>query len=202
MSPLIQVLDEKYHNVKRDLFGLQTPSVFEIDEKMYNMDVVDKFRMFDVQFEEIYSSPVHPSGLDSEYGKGKDVIGVTYFYRNGEQNGSAVFIVVNSSDEDIVYLKKYISILHELGHVHDFENQINFDSYARASDAVKAEAYAEIFALKYLDRDKQDVVHKFVKSQYAEALKNRKQRSEFYASVHKEINIYISESRLKRWRKF
>jgi hypothetical protein len=38
-------------------------------------------------------------------------------------------------------------LLHELGHVKDHENQINFDGSRKTADVVEAEVYANLFAL-------------------------------------------------------
>lgn len=38
-------------------------------------------------------------------------------------------------------------LLHELGHVKDYENKINFDRDTKTADFIEAEVYANLFAL-------------------------------------------------------
>ena len=55
-----------------------------------------------------------------------------------------------SKDEDIISLSKYVTLLHEFGHIDDFENQINFKLNPYSVNVDLTEAYAEIFTLKKL----------------------------------------------------
>lgn len=46
------------------------------------------------------------------------------------------------------YVHKLIALLHELGHVDDIEHQVNFNHAAGTFDAIEAEVYAHLHALK------------------------------------------------------
>ena len=70
-----------------------------------------------------------------------------------------------SNDEDIVCLCKYVTLLHELGHIHDFENEINFKINPYSIDVDLAEAHAEIFTLNKLIENKRST-----KSTYDETI--------------------------------
>lgn len=42
---------------------------------------------------------------------------------------------------------KIPTLLHELGHVHDIEHQINFDLHSKTANLVEAETFANVYAL-------------------------------------------------------
>lgn len=46
------------------------------------------------------------------------------------------------------YILKLVALLHELGHVHDMEQQINFDHAAKTFDVIEAEVFAHLYSLR------------------------------------------------------
>jgi hypothetical protein len=51
---------------------------------------------------------------------------------------------------DLKYVMKVATLLHEVGHVHDIVNGINFDLKARSAQIIEAEVFANLFALERL----------------------------------------------------
>jgi hypothetical protein len=52
--------------------------------------------------------------------------------------------------KEFKYVTKIAALCHEIGHVHDIENEINFDLKARTADIIEAEVFANLFALKMM----------------------------------------------------
>lgn len=195
------ILKEKINSLKRDKLGLESASIHEVEMDTFKLSSEDRFQACGISYDEIISSKVHSESTYSEYGMSDDVAGKTTFYvLNGEVR-SAIFVIVIDpmAPEDII--KQYVVLLHELGHVSDMENHVNFGGINDEVDAVKAEGYAEVFALKHLDRDKKDLVDVLAKGLYAGALLKRKESNDFYMRVHQEITKYFREKRLKDWSK-
>lgn len=58
--------------------------------------------------------------------------------------------VTDFEHRELKYVTKIAALLHEIGHVHDIENAINFDVRAKTTNIFEAEAFAHLFALERL----------------------------------------------------
>lgn len=202
MSQVVEeILKVKTNSLKRDKLGLANTSVHEVDVDTFKLSSDERFKACGISYDEIVNSKVHSESAYSEYGLSDDVAGKTTFYLQSGEVRSAIFVIADESINAANLIKQYIVLLHELGHVSDMENQVNFGGIHDEVDAVKAEGYAEVFALKYLDRNKSDLVDVLAKGLYASSLLKRKESNDFYRRVHQEITKYFREKRLKGWSK-
>lgn len=82
---------------------------------------------------------------------------VTIFYKLNNEHKAVLFI----QSEVLPYKPdhryhgineayKYTFLIHGLAHVNDFGNRINFNEQSEPIDAIKVEAYAAVYTLKYL----------------------------------------------------
>lgn len=198
---MCEYLDDLYAEISEGVLGIKSTSASLLNKKEFNLEAEEALRLSGLDFDHILTSevPGNELHLAGNYGGGVDVRGYTVLYKKNDLRRSAVFIL-DEGESVISGVYKIISLLHELGHAYDFEKCINFDKEGVVSSLVRAEVYAEVFALKWLDRYKDSPVHRFVKSQYASALLFRKNASPFYCEVHKGINVYFTDKRINKWR--
>jgi hypothetical protein len=195
-------LQDLYNKIKLERFGLTKTSIFDLNESDFSKSCDLRFACVGVEFDEILGSDisVDEHQITKGYGVGESIRGKTNFYIATGISRSAIFIL-DKGDDIASMMYKLISLIHELGHAHDFDNKINFDENGIVSSIVELEIYAEVFALKYLERNKSCPLHKLIRSQYANALLQRKGTSDFYQKVHLGINRYFKDGRIKRWKK-
>ena len=195
------LLREKIETLKQEKLGLKRAKIFEADFSLLMSSSEERFDKFNIEHDEIISSNVKEGTISPDYGDSEGVGGKTTFYSLNGEIHSAVFMPECDRNESAELIKQYIVLLHELGHVSDMENGINFGHPDDEVNAIKAEGYAEVFALKHLDRNKSDLVDVMVKGLYANALLERAKTNDFYKKVHLEITKYFREKRLKGWSK-
>ncbi|WP_444944899.1 hypothetical protein ACJJIK_09655 [Microbulbifer sp. ZKSA006] len=198
-TDLSEIINSRINEILESKLGLESPSIYEVPQKVLLEDSEVLFRQLEIVHDEIISGSIHSDTIADDYGQGTSTKGKTTFFRVDNQIKSAVFIMSNISDDKKTTVLRYVALLHELGHVSDMENGKNIRFNGHDINMIKAEGYAEVFALKYLDKKKNDIVDKFVKGRYAQALLDRKNKNEMYASIHKEILVYFRESRLRNW---
>lgn len=126
--------------------------------------------------------------------------GFTTFIKKSGAYSSVIFVANDCGNEIEAPLTMCATLAHELGHHDDFKNLVNFNESAICKNLIKAEAYAEVFALNYFHHIGCPVSN-WVKGNYAKVILERKSQVGFYSGVHKEIINKISESRLKSWKK-
>ena len=202
---------EMYENLLVQKCGLKSVLIKEVELVDKELSRQDLFSKHKVPYDTIAG---FSEGIDDavavHYGMSYDVKGwaTNYIYNNELQ--TAIFIVANpeysgpqlTGDDhiNIVSIFKTITLLHELGHVHDIQNSINFDLSKKSIDLIAAEAYADIFALKTLKSWKH-LYGKYALSLFSESLLERKNSSDFYQQVHTHIKKKVLESKLRIWSK-
>lgn len=83
---------------------------------------------------------------------GSNINGYTTAFRAGD-GSLRTLVTIRKSVPNVhphrehKYVFKLIALLHELGHVHDMEWQINFNSAASTFDTIEAEVFAHLYAL-------------------------------------------------------
>ncbi|WP_444898852.1 hypothetical protein ACJJIX_12795 [Microbulbifer sp. VAAC004] len=199
MDIIYEAIFSKINEIIKSKLDLKTVDVYEAAQELLSGSHEDKFKKNEIKYDEIISTLVKDNTIAADYGTSSFVAGATTFYRLDNQIKSAVFILPSIEGNALQEALRYIALLHELGHVSDFENGKNIHFDGEKVDVVKAEGYAEVFALKHLDRNKTDKIDKLTKSIFAEALLKRKDKNKMYEDIHKEITKYFREKRLRKW---
>lgn len=197
---IINSLNEMYASIKKDAIESGIFSITEISPDEALKEPEHLLEKYEINFDYIVKT-VFEDSITSTYKTIENPNGFTVFFNIKNEVRSSFFIVSDlESGIENSLLTKCAVLAHELGHFKDFIESKNFEKSGVCKDLIKAEAFADIFAMKYFDSSNHTLSF-LVKSQYAKSILERKNTSSFYASVHREILGYISESRLKRWKK-
>jgi hypothetical protein len=94
----------------------------------------------------------------SEYGKGSpnaNLCGSMSAFLDSDQNVRSVILIRQTvkgtlQHRELKYALKLASLLHEVGHVHDLEQGLNFDVPAKRFRVIEAEVFAHLFALEQM----------------------------------------------------
>ena len=129
----------------------------------------------------------------------------TQFYTLNNEYKAAVFIqnefIPYGSDcnENIMNeAYRYIFLMHELAHINDVENGINFDKETEEGDLVKAAVYAKVCTLKHLTLKKQT----YARMLYAKTLlKVDDVKNEYGLKVQRELMKKYPKKKLIQWSK-
>ena len=153
--PFYDFYDSYYEEFKKVVLDAtkQFPSligIFEVEDKDYFG--TDRSH-FAPGMEQIFW---RSEGEQNGYGTSNDdsnVNGyVNAFHANQGEVKTLVMIrksVPNSKPHrEFKYVLKLVALLHELGHVHDMEQQINFNHKAKTFDVIEAEVFAHLYSLK------------------------------------------------------
>ena len=129
----------------------------------------------------------------------------TQFYTLNNEDKAAVFI----QNEFIPYgsdcngnimneAYRYVFLMHELAHINDVENGINFDKETEEGDLVKAAVYAKVCTLKHLTLKKQT----YARMLYAKTLlKVDDVKNEYSLKVQRELMKKYPKKKLMQWSK-
>lgn len=187
------------NDVTEHRLGLDHVEVHQIPYDTIQLKAEERFRIAGIQYDTILSVSPHSTFNDDDYGDSPDVKGITNFYTVGSETKSAVFILENEPGNSVRLLERYVALIHELGHVDDMQKGLNIKFDGSQIDIIKAEGYAEVFALKYFDKDKNNRIFGFIKAMYAKSLLDRKNENDTYREIHKQINTFFRDTRLKKW---
>ncbi|HHK8488960.1 hypothetical protein AB6H46_22930 [Vibrio alginolyticus] len=202
---------EMYDELFNHRCGLNVASVMEVEIDDYGLSTSEIFNKYNVEYDKpVVFSDVEDSSRHVGYGESQGVKGWATNYTHNNEIKTAIFIVKNpeysgpqleeTEQSEFLSILKTITLLHELGHVHDIQNSINFDHSNQSVNLIAAEAYADIFALKKLKSWKHPYGKLALKT-FSVALLERRNNSDFYAQVHSQIRKKVLESKLRTWSK-
>jgi len=131
----------------------QLPSllgIFEVEDAEYYES--DRSRFAPGMQQIFWRSEAEHSG----YGTARDesnINGYTNAFHAGEGQVKTLVIIrktvpKSKPQREYRYVLKLISLLHELGHVHDIERQVNFNHAAKTCDIIEAEVFAHVYSLQ------------------------------------------------------
>ena len=200
---------EMYEHLCNQRCGLDVASITEVEASDNGLPNVQLFHKYNIPYDEFVGfKDGSDDSLHVGYGESPDVKGwATNYIHNGEFR-TIIFIVANPEYSDMqlddeehlemISILKSMTLLHELGHVHDIQNSINYDLSNRRVDLVRAEAYADIFAIKKLKRWK-GPSGKYALQTMSASILERRFSSEFYSQVHRNITKKVLESHMRKW---
>ena len=96
---------------------------------------------------------------------------------------------------DMQYALKVAALLHEIGHVHDIENRINFDVDARRANVLEGEVFANLFCLDKLAS--RQLLQSY--AMVANALREASVRNDFLGEVARRVLQRLPDHRLVDW---
>ena len=189
-------------------------NVYEVKASAYSYGQTELLSTLGIQHQSIINfSTTNDNELVKCYGCSKDVKAwVTYFIANDLTRHAVVFIIDDflfesdrddSSEEseiEDVYICKYISLLHEFGHVKDFINQqhIRYADNKPSVDLVRSEAFADNFALRKMKNSSEPLV-KYARKVMAKSVIKRKHENDFCRQVYMETIKLFNEEKLIQW---
>ncbi|NAX48820.1 hypothetical protein CAG70_17690 [Photobacterium halotolerans] len=200
---------EMYYDLLSNRCELDLAFIGEVSLENYRLSPEENFAQLGIQYDEILRYlDIEDDSRSVGYGESVDIKAwTTNFIISGELK-SAVFIISNpeysgcklsgENEDEFLTMLKFMSLVHELGHVHDFQNSINFDHDERHVKLCDAEAYADVFAIKYFKSLKHPYGD-FALKLYSRAMLERLSSSEFYKQVHSRIKKKVLESKLRKW---
>ncbi|ANQ23190.1 hypothetical protein BA893_16080 [Vibrio natriegens] len=202
---------EMYDDLVNHRFGLNVASITEVEIGDYDLSTGDIFNKYSIEYDEpVVFNDVEDDSRHVGYGESQGVKGWATNYTHNNELKTAIFIVANpeysgpqleeEDQSEFVSILKTITLLHELGHVHDIQNSINFDHSSQNVNLIAAEAYADVFALRKLKSWKHPYGKLALKT-FSVALLDRRNTSEFYEQVHSNIKKKVLESKLRTWSK-
>lgn len=178
--------------------GLDIHGVFTVED----VDVSDRelFQQHGLEFEEIVSFVSDNETEATNYKQHSEVqnSGVTILARIGGLLKPTIFIkrvMIDHAGMDD--LARYGITLHELGHAEDMILGVNLRKGEPFSLA-KAEAYAEVFCLRQLNKRKEDISI-MTRDVFAKRLLKMNEADAFKKSIYAEAIKKIRREKLVRW---
>ena len=209
MSPITTGKDF-YDFISKDKCGLDFVTINEVklDDYLLNEELL--LDNHNIEHDEIIKY-FDMNKSSSNYGCNvDDVKGWAINYTHNDLRKSAIFVVspppyggdiIDDREELLFPVLKSITLLHELGHAHDFQYKKTLNDEGENIDLSVTEGYADIFALKYLKTSINNPIYKLALNIYSKSILERSRSTEFYRSVHKHINKKILDSTLRKWAK-
>ena len=138
---------------------------------------------------------------DSSLNKG----GATRFYTVNNQERVVVFIQsdfatsrTDCNERRVNEAYRYIFLMHELAHISDVENNINFDKESEKGNLFKSEVYASICTIKHLTVKNQT----YERMLYAnELLRLESVKNDYLLKVQREVMKKYPKKKLMQWSK-
>ena len=209
-----QTIAELYFDTKEHLSKEFGANVYEVEYSSYKVDKSLLLSQLGIGHRSIINFvPSDSDELVTNYGESDDVKGwVTYFTQNDNSHHAAVFIISDFEfehsgdelDEDSMlehkYLYKYLSLLHEFGHVKDFieQNNIHHTDDVFTINLVHAEAFADNFALRKMKNSPEPYI-KLARKMMANAVIKRRKIDDFYNQVYQATINLFPKSKLTKW---
>lgn len=207
--------EELFVSTKNSCLGLPVENVYLVDLEQYNKYSIEElFTKLGIEFDELlYWQFESDEALVKDYVCFNNIKGWASYYIQGGVYKSVIFVmdnpdyeidgVIDVCDEDeeeieFKFLLKYLALIHELGHIDDFNKGINFNLSERKINLIEAEAYADVFALKLL-KDKKSLFLQYAKKIMSKGILDRSFKEGFYSEVHNHIKKEILESELREW---
>lgn len=206
---LPESISEMYSDLLTDRCGIKVAKIFEVDADTYHLTTEECLKFHGIDFDSVLHYKASQDETETYgYGESEAVKGWVSNYIKDEICQSVIFIIKDpkydgdeledSKRQDFLSLFKYLTLLHELGHVDDFTNGNNFYHETRTVDLIKAEAYADIFVIKYL-KSKRHPYEALALTTFCKGILARTRTDHFYSEVHKEITKKILEPRIRKW---
>jgi len=140
-----------------------------------------------------------------DYGRKKgdaaNMAGYTHAFRDEQKNLRTVVLIRRSiklphfEHREYKYALKVASLLHEIGHVEDFERGINFDLATNRLDIIEAEVFANLFCLDRLL--KRNLAHSF--EMVLGALQKSIPKGGYLGEVGRLVVERVPPERPKKW---
>lgn len=185
--------------------GVEIHSINNIPNDKIPSPLEEHLTELGVPYDEvIYFTPTEDAEHNTVYGQHICAAGATsFFLKNGVASpiifmNSSIGKLKNIENSELENIFKYIFLIHEIGHAEDFNKQINFHHATRTVDLVSAEAYADVFTLKYLKSSKNPAV-KLARNFYCKNILANTEGNEFYRAVFNKIKKSVLESKIREW---
>ncbi|EOG7752863.1 hypothetical protein ACLIOB_003503, partial [Vibrio cholerae] len=206
---LPESINEMYSDLLTHRCGVKVAKILEVDVDIYHLAPEELLQSCGVDFDSaLYYEASQNETEISGYGDSEYVKGWVSNYIKDENLHSVIFVIKDPKydgnelegweHQEFLSLLKYLTLLHELGHVDDFNNGNNFFHETRTVDLTKAEAYADIFAIKYL-KNKRHPYEKLALKTFCKGILVRARTGHFYSEVHKEITKKVLEPQIRKW---
>ncbi|MFB2719594.1 hypothetical protein [Shewanella xiamenensis] len=154
------------------------------------------FSYYDIDYEEIIRFS-NSSGVSDEH---LEMPAFTNFFLKNGLSKAAIFIKKTfiEEHEEYNYLWKYIMLIHEIGHLNDFRRCQYLNWKKRECNIVMAEAFAEIYSLKYFSR-RNDQHHRLCRAYLAERIINFENYGEKHRAILQQILKTYPRKKLIQW---
>ncbi|EKO3573807.1 hypothetical protein M3923_003535 [Vibrio metschnikovii] len=162
----------------------------------FSEDNCELFDFYNICHDEIISFSL--SGGD--YNRDLEMPGFTIFFINNGKAKAAIFIngKLHDLNENQNELCKYITLIHEIGHVNDFRKCKNINWKKRSCNLVMAEAFAEIHSLKYFSL-RNDQYHRLCRKVLANRILNFENYGDIYQAILLQILKTYPQKKLLQW---
>lgn len=201
----MSIFDDLLKELRETHLGVNVHSIHHIPSDQMLSPVEERLTELGISYDEvIYFTPTEDDERSTSYGQHICAAGTTsFFLKNGSAN-STIFMnsnigkLTNSEGSELENIFKYIFLIHEIGHAEDFDKQINFHRATRKVDLVSAEAYADVYTLKYLKSSKSPAM-KIARKYYCKNMLENKANNEFCKAVFNKVKKSFLESKIREW---
>jgi hypothetical protein len=158
--------EDEFHRIA-DAAKAEHPSllgVHEVDDQSYFEDVLNWSKLGYGHLNQVFFDIEDSVPGYGRKGTDATMCGCMSTFLDADQNVRTVILIrqtvkIALQHREFKYAFKIASLLHEIGHVHDLENEINFDLSAKRLNLIEAEVFANLFCLEQLA--KRCFVHSF-----------------------------------------
>ncbi len=161
-------------------------------------DYQEKFRVSEIDYDEIIKFSASDE-IDSN--NDLNMPGCTNFFMYGGNAKAAIFIKdkFHENSEEMNDLWKYMILVHEIGHVHDFRRSKHLDWKRGVCDLVMAESFAEIYSLKFFSR-RNDKYHRLCRELLASRILSFEEYgSDLHSEILKQVLKTYPKKKLIQW---
>ncbi|EHH0751420.1 hypothetical protein J7I08_004169 [Vibrio vulnificus] len=161
-------------------------------------DYKEKFRIGKIDYDEIIKfSTSEEISNDNDL----NMPGCTNFFMHNGRAKAAIFIKEKFDEnlEESNELWKYLILVHEIGHVNDFRRSKYLNWKRGVCDLVMAEAFAEIYSLKFFSR-RNDKYHQLCRDLLASRILDfENYGSELHRQILNQVLKTYSKKKLRQW---
>lgn len=178
--------------------------VYEVDDAVYSNPERDWGQFGHGELEQIYFDIGEEfADYGKSLGKQANLCGCMSVFLDSEGEVKTLILIRRSVpgtsvSSDQKYAFKIAALLHEIGHVTDVENAINFEIDCRRFDVVEAEVYANLYCLDRLAERSLVVSY----SMLHDALQDAANRSGYMASIGAEVIRRVRDYSFTDWNVF
>lgn len=131
--------------------------IHEVDDQMYSNRERDWSKLGYTDFEQIFWDIKEDVPDYGRKGTDKNMCGFMSALLDADRNVRSVILIrrtvkMSLQHREYKYALKIASLLHEVGHVHDLEQGLNFDFPTKSLSLIEAEVFAHLYCLDHLAR--------------------------------------------------